>query len=139
MAVIALVGLVLKLSGAWDWLKGKVSGFADAVMAKIQPVIDKVMALWNTLKQAGSAVGNFLGFGGGGGGEGAPAGGTTRIPADGSLPIMTPGDAVSNSFQQSMVTNKAEVTIKDETGRAQVTQEPKSSAFSLNLKPSGAF
>lgn len=138
--ILLLIGLVLKLSGAWDWLKSKVAGFGESVMAKIQPVIDKVTALWEALKKAGKLIGGFIGVGGGEQPGSGAAGTGPILPGDtGTAPILTPSDAVANSVQQQITTTKAELTIRDQTGRGELTEKPTGSGFKISLDPSGGF
>jgi TP901 family phage tail tape measure protein len=137
LAILGLIALVVKFSGAWDWLKGKIHAVWDAIAARIQPIIDKVTAFIDAVKNAGKAVGHFLGFGGGE--TTAGGGGEARIPADNSLPLMTPNDAVANMVQTTTTTTKAELTIRDQTGSAELTQKPQGNGFSISLNPSGSF
>lgn len=55
--------------------------------------------------------------------------------------LVTPGERVSRSVTEAIRAEKteAEVTIKDETGRASVTKAPKGKGFGLRVQPSGAF
>lgn len=53
--------------------------------------------------------------------------------------IVTPQDRTATSITQHTETTKAEVTIKDATGNAAVTQQPKGKGFSIKLSPTGAF
>lgn len=132
--LLILIGVLLKVSGAWDWLKAKISGFASGALAYIQPVIDKVMAFYNALKKAASFVGGAFDAATGG----TPPG-FIRAPAEGGAPLLSPSDGVTKSIEESNFVSRGEVTIKDETGRAEVTTPAGGPGFSLNLQPSGAF
>lgn len=51
--------------------------------------------------------------------------------------VVTPQERIARSVEEQRTTSTAEVTIKDETGRAEVTKGPLPS--NIKLKPSGAF
>lgn len=55
--------------------------------------------------------------------------------------LLTPGERVSRSVAEIIKKEKveAEVTIKDETGKAHVTKSPKGKGFGIRVQPSGAF
>lgn len=55
--------------------------------------------------------------------------------------LFTPGERISRSITEILRTEKteAEVTIRDETGRASVTKAPKGKGIGLKVQPSGAF
>jgi len=55
--------------------------------------------------------------------------------------LVTPGERISRSVTEAIRTERteAEVTIKDETGRASVTKAPRGKGFGLRVQPSGAF
>lgn len=137
-AIIGLIALVLKLSGGWDFLKEKISGFASSAMARIQPIVDKVMAFYNAVKKAAGAVGQFLGFG-----EGTPGGappGFVRAPdADSQLPLMTPSDGVSKTVEESNFVSRADLLIHDPTGRAELVNKDLGPGMAIRLAPSGQF
>lgn len=65
----------------------------------------------------------------------------TQYTDDASVsPLMvTPQERTALSISQHTETTQAVVTLKDETGRAEVTKQPKGKGFSLQLKPTGAF
>lgn len=53
--------------------------------------------------------------------------------------MVTPQERTARSISESTETTKAELTIKDETGTAQVTKPPKAKNVSIKLQPSGQF
>lgn len=53
--------------------------------------------------------------------------------------VVSPYVRLAQSVTETTETTKAEVTIKDETGNARVTEKPKRGTFNLILRPSGAF
>lgn len=53
--------------------------------------------------------------------------------------MVTPQERTALSISQTTETTKAEITLKDETGTAQVTKPPKAKNVSIKLQPSGAF
>jgi len=139
IAVVGLIALVLKLSGGWDFLKGKISAFAGTVMSKIQPVIDKVMAFYNAVKKAASAAAGLLGLTPPTpGGSNTPEG-FSRVPDNDSLPLVTPSDGVSKTVEENNFVSRADLTIKDETSRAQLDTSSLGPGFGINLAPSGGF
>lgn len=53
--------------------------------------------------------------------------------------VVSPQESIARSVTESTETTKAEITIKDESGKATVTQPPKAPRFSIILQQSGAF
>jgi TP901 family phage tail tape measure protein len=53
--------------------------------------------------------------------------------------MVTPQERTARSISESTETTKAEITLKDETGSAQVTKPPKAKNVSIKLQPSGQF
>ena len=150
VAAIALLGALAAVVVAnWEPIKqffadlwgGVVEIFDDSV-AKILSIVDKVkapvVAVNDLLSGVGSSIGggvfdavqgakSFFGIGG-------DAEASTRRPAP---QVVSPQDRVARSIDEQRTTSSAEVTIRDETGRAQVTGGRLGTG--LQLQSTGAF
>lgn len=123
-------GIEAFFKGLWDDV---VSHF-ESGWQKISGIIDQVKAAADMMPDPlagvrGKAL-EFLGFGGDEEAASAGAGG-----AGGQM--VSPGERVARSIEESRSTSISEVTIKDETGRAAVTGGKLGAG--LKLQPSGAF
>lgn len=96
------VGVVNIFNGALD----KITGIVDMVKGKALAIVDTISSL-------GKGVAEFFGFGGSDEEE-------TNRGATGPQ-IVSPQDRVARSIEEQRTTSTAEVTIRDETGRAEVT------------------
>lgn len=85
---------------------------------------------FGTISAAAGAVGRFVGFGGEE--EGQAAG-----PAPMAPEIVSPQARTAGFLTESRTTNTSELTIKDETGRAEITAGPLGSG--ITLARTGAF
>lgn len=122
---------------AWDTIGGivdKVRGALDFVSSSASKVKD---AAGNAVDRAGSAVSDaasgvagFFGFGDDDEEEQQPQRG-------GRGQMVSPQERVARSVEESRSTSTSEVTIRDETGRAEVTSGRMGPG--LKLQPSGAF
>tara|TARA_R110000772_G_scaffold268728_1_gene398245 strand:+ start:12210 stop:14201 length:1992 start_codon:yes stop_codon:yes gene_type:complete len=111
-------GVVNIFSGALD----KITGIVDLVKGKAAAIVD-------TISSIGSGVASFFGFGGDDEEE-------TNQGATGPQ-IVSPQDRVARSIEEQRSTSTAEVTIRDETGRAEITGGQLGPG--LTLANSGAF
>jgi TP901 family phage tail tape measure protein len=111
-------GVVNIFNGALD----KITGIVDLVKGKAAAIVD-------TISSIGSGVASFFGFGGDDEEE-------TNQGATGPQ-IVSPQDRVARSIEEQRTTSTAEVTIRDETGRAEVTGGQLGPG--LALANSGAF
>ncbi len=135
-----LIGAAALIFKHWDPIKAFFgdlwSGVVDifnASLAKIMGVVDKVRnaasAIVDTIASIGGGVAEFFGFGSD---EEEQGGSNTTGPQ-----VVSPSDRVARSIEEQRTTSAAEVTIRDETGRAEVTGG--SLGPGLALQPSGAF
>lgn len=108
-------GVVNIFSGALD----KITSIVDLVKGKASAIID-------TISSIGGGVARFFGFGDD---EEAT---TTASPQ-----VVSPEERVARNIEEQRNTSTAEVTIRDESGRAEVTGG--SLGPGLSLQPSGAF
>jgi TP901 family phage tail tape measure protein len=111
----------------WDG----VIGIFDAAVGRILGIVDTVKGaasfISGAVSSAGSGVAGFFGFGDDE--EGQKSGGGSQV--------VSPQDRVARSIEESRSTSTAEVTIKDETGRAELSGGKLGAG--LSLQPSGAF
>lgn len=137
--VIAAVTLIIK---HWDTLKAVFSNLPGPVKTvlklfaapfllivdAIKFIIDNWDKIMGFISGAFSAVGNFLGFGGDD---------ESEVTANGSPNIISPQERAAVLTEEKRVTNTAEVTIKDDTGKAELTAG--NLGPGLKLQPSGGF
>jgi hypothetical protein len=148
-----------KVTGAWSVVSdffaelwaGVTASFSDA-WSMISGIVDKVMGAVNVVKNAAGKVSDFgsgvvdsttgavknaasgvAGFFGFGDDEEKkqPSGGQSR-PV-----VQSPQERTARSIEERRQTSSAEVTIRDESGRAEVTKG--SMGAGVTLQPTGAF
>lgn len=95
-------------------------------LEKIRSVIDRIRSIATPAMGIASRVAGFLGIGGGEVAGGAPTG-----------QMVSPQERTARSIEERRETSTAEVTIRDETGRAEVTQGTLGAG--LSLAATGAF
>lgn len=132
------IGAAALIMENWEPIKGFFSdlwtgvvGIFDAAVAKIMGVVDKVKGaasfIGDMASSAGSSVSGFFGFGD----EEEQSTGTTGPQ------VVSPQERVARSIDEQRTTQSAEVTIRDESGRAEVTGGTLGPG--LTLQNSGAF
>ena len=113
----------------------------DSAMNKIMSVVDRVKGaaadIVNTISNIGSGVGDFFGFGSDEAETGAPDGSAGAGNARTGPQIISPQERTARTIEESRTSSSAEVTIRDATGRAEVTSG--SMGPGLSLRSSGAF
>lgn len=117
-AIGILIGLAAALWVAWEPIKEFFANLWDDIVAgfmnMVQPIIDKV-----------KGIGGFFGFGG------------DNTEAQSATPqVVNPQERVARSIQENR--SMSEVTIRDETGRAEMTRQS-GGPNGLKLVPTGAF
>jgi len=143
--LIDAVGLIFK---SWEPIKSffkdlwaGVLEIFDSAVNKIMGVVDKVKgaasAIVGTISNIGSGVGDFFGFGPDESQASAPNGLTGAGSAGTGPQIVSPQARTARTIEESRTTSSAEVTIRDATGRAEVTSG--SMGPGLSLQSSGAF
>lgn len=142
-------GILDSFNEKWELLKAGFTIYVDIMKAVWGPVLDFFIGLWGSIKDTffdivgpvldgiGWAVDKIRGLGrdalGTGGDEAGGDGG-------GAPQVIPPADrAAQAAVEAGGGYDYAEVSIKDETGRAAVTKKPKGDWFGLQMPPSGAF
>ena len=108
------------IAGTFESVVINITGLVDTVIAKAGAIVD-------TIKSIGSGVGSFFGF------DDEEAASSARNKAN----VVSPQERTARQIDEQRTTSTAEVTLRDETGRAEVTGG--SLGPGLNLQPSGAF
>lgn len=111
----------------WESVVGTFDAAVGHILGLVGSVKDAASFIGNAASSAGSGVAGFFGFGDDE--EDQKAGGGSQI--------VSPQDRVARSIEERRDTSTAEVTIKDETGRAELSGGKLGAG--LSLQPSGAF
>jgi TP901 family phage tail tape measure protein len=124
--------------GVWeglsDWFGALWEGIKDGFTGILDGVVARISRVTGLIRKAIEFARKFLGFGGGD----EAAGGDGKAPAPiADAPVPSPQEASSRHTEERTTTDKSEVTIKDESGRARVTKKPKRGG--VRLQPSGAM
>jgi tape measure domain-containing protein len=101
----------IQIRDAWSMLKTFFADLWDNIVAKVKSGVDKVTGFIGPVLDK---VSNFFGWGGG----------DVSVSGDGSaaMGVVTPGERTAHMISETRKSSTAEVTIKDESGRASVTQ-----------------
>jgi len=145
--VTLLVGLAALIIKNWipiktffiDLWAGIVTIFDNSITA-ILDVVDQIIAGVSTVTGAVSAVAGLFGFGDDDKGDinfNKEKNNNQQTQAENSPQIISPQARIAKSINETTTTNKSEVTIKDETGRAKVTSGKLGGG--LSLQATGAF
>ena len=138
LMVLAAVALGAALAAVVIWIDDIIGAFENMnpiVRALLAP-IELILRTIKAIKDVGAFLGGKIGkalfevFGDKADDETPQAGATGHN-------IVTPQDRVAAAVSETTTLNKSEVTIKDETGRAEVTGGAMGNG--LNLQPSGGF
>ena len=143
-----LIGAAALIFKHWEPIKEffadlwtEVVDIFDSAINKIMSVVDRVKGaaadIVNTISNIGSGVGDFFGFGSDEAETGAPDGSAGAGNARTGPQIISPQERTARTIEESRTSSSAEVTIRDATGRAEVTSG--SMGPGLCLQPSGAF
>lgn len=139
LGILAIVAAVALLIAAWEPIKGFFSDLwggvvnvFDSAVGKITAVVDRVKnaasTIVDTISSIGGGVADFFGFGD----DVQTSGGGSTGPQ-----VVSPQERVARSIEEQRTSSSAEVTIRDESGRAEVTGG--SLGPGLSLQPSGVF
>mgnify|MGYP003142767469 CR=1 FL=1 len=125
------------LGGVFDWFESKTDGIISAfksAMETIKGIFRDIMAFYDKtvgmISEGVDSIGGFFGFGDDEDEQGAGANG---VP----LRTVGPQERTARMITESNRTERSEVVIRDETGRAEVTRTSGSSP--LVLSRSGGF
>ena len=133
-----LIGSAALVMENWEPIKsffgdlwGGVVDIFNSAVDKIMGIVDKVKnaaaAIVNTIANIGGGVAEFFGFA-----DEAEEQRRNIVPQ-----VISPSERVARSIEERRTTSTAEVTIRDESGRAEVTQG--NLGPMLRLSQSGAF
>lgn len=132
-AVGALIAVGVLLIKNWDSIVAAISSAVDAIQVVLKVLFAPISAIIEGLSSV-LGVASFFGFGGD---EEEKA--KTKEGQDAAPQIISPQDRLATTLSESREVSTAEVTIKDETGRAEMTQRGKAPGVNLKLANSGAF
>lgn len=108
----------------WDLIKSVVKGVFDFAVAHVERVLGLIARAVNAVREVGR--GNISALFGGG---------------DSTPQVVSPSERAATSITESgSLTGSGEITIRDQSGRAEVSKRPaRGDWFSLNLQRTGAF
>ena len=134
-AIALAVGLLITagvlLVKNWDKIKATIVGAIDSIKGALASVVSPFTDIFKGVE---GVVGSFRNiFGGGGDAAAAEAAGGAGAQ------VVSPQERVAKTIEESRQTSTAELTIKDETGRGELTQKGSSPGIGINLAQSGAF
>lgn len=138
----ALAGAAALITDNWEPIKGffsdlwgNVTGIFEGALSTITGVADKVKnvagGIVDKISSIGGGVASFFGFGDDEEEQTAARGGP------GAPQVVTPQERVARSVEEQRSTSTAELTIRDESGRAEVTRN--FAGPGVTLVPSGGF
>ena len=133
IAVTALIAAGVLLVRNWDKIKATILPIIDAIKSALgfilKPILD-VIGGFSTLFGVAKSFGLF------GDGEAIPG---VEAGQGGKPQVVTPQERTARSIEETRETGVVDVNIKDETGRAEMTQKGKVSGADIKLINSGAF
>ena len=138
LIVLAVVAAIAAFTALVIWIDevaeafGKMNPFIRAILAPLELVVRTIKFIKDAFKGGfGDAISKLavsLGF---------DVGSETDPGASAVPQVVSPQERVARSIEEQRTTSSAEVTIRDESGRAEVTSG--SMGPGLSLQPSGAF
>lgn len=138
LIVLAVVAAIAAFTALVVWIDevaeafGKMNPFIQAILAPLELVVRTIKFIKDAFKGGfGDAISKLavsLGF---------DVGSDTDQATGAGPQIVSPQERVAQSIEEQRTTSTAEVTIRDESGRAEVTSG--SMGPGLSLQPSGAF
>ena len=135
LAVTALIGLGVLLVKNWDSIVAKITESAAIITGVLASITSPFKDIF---EGAGSIVSAISGlFGGGRKDEGTRESGLFGGSA--APEVVSPQARTARTIEESRQTSTAEVTIKDETGRAEMTGGKQLSGIDLVMLETGAF
>ena len=129
-AFVALVTWIDTVAGAFD----RMPGVLRAMLLPLELMVRAIKFVKDNIGKIGDLPETIVNFGGGG------FGADFDPDAAGNAPqVVSPQDRTARSIEERRETGTADVTIRDETGRAEMKQSGRASGVSLKLADSGAF
>ena len=116
-------------SGLWDGITSAFDAAISRILDTIESVKRTISAVTGAASRVGSSVAGFFGFG-----DDDTQGAS---PAAASPQVLSPQERTARMIEENRSTSTAEVTIRDDTGRAEVTKGKLGQG--LQLATTGAF
>lgn len=124
-------------SAAWEWVVSTSTGVYDRIVGVFDQLRGFFAGLWSSVAETftsilggimdriSSVVSTVTGIDGDGEGDGA-----------GGPQVVSPQERTARQVSESTSTSRSEVTIRDQTGRAEITRQPRNGP-AIRLQPSG--
>lgn len=132
LAIVALIALGLLLINNWDDIVAKVRSSSSIIKTILKTLMTPLLTVIKGISLiAGAAKSIFFG---GGDEEAATEGGEGGGPQ-----VVTPQARLNRTIEENRNVSTAELTIKDTTGKAELTKKGPMTGIDLQLQDSGSF
>lgn len=132
LGALAIAAAATAIYLAWDPIKAFFAGLWDGITGAFDRAIGRIMARIDQIKSAyGAVVGFFTG-------DDEDESNQQKQRRGRSRGMISQADRVAKSIEETHTTDRAEVVIKDETGKAEMTRRPRRSG-ALTLQSTGGF
>ncbi len=129
-ATLVVDGIQLAFGKLTEFFTTLWGGVKDLFWTIVGPIVDTVGGMLGTV--ASVAAGDVPGLGG-------AAAVAAPVADPGAPQMVSPQERFAQSVSETTTTTSAEVTIRDETGRAAITKPPRRGTIGMTLAPSGAL
>lgn len=125
----------------WQGIVDRITAVVDTIKAIWAPIAEGFASLWNSIVESFTAafstvvdtIGGIVNFVRGVGREELSGG-----EGEGAQ-MVSPQERTARSISETTTTERADVTIRDQTGRAEVTRRPQGRMVNLRLQRTGAL
>ncbi len=116
--------------GIWDSISNAFSTGVDFVMGLLKPFQLAISGIGGLFEKFGIVIGEK---------ESAESAESFRLPTAEELQIVTPQQKITKSIEERVTDSQSTLTIKDESGRAELEQGKGNNGVKLQLVSSGGF
>ena len=142
-AIASLIGIVGVIIAKWEPIKEFFLGLWDSITVGFKAAMDVVTGIITSIdtfleKKVGGIIDTISGIASKFGID-LGIGGNSQEPQAGEAQVISPQERISTSIEQKLTESKSTLTIKDETGRAELDQGKSNGGVNVQLATSGAF
>ncbi len=147
--ILAMAAALIVVTGGWERLLELLKAIPQAIRGNFSPLREFFSNLWNDIAtgfkndfkpifDAIDKIGRILPFGTQNQEVVNELFGSSIVPKNGVGPqVVSPNERIARSIEEQRTTNTSEITIKDETRRAEVTSGTLASGITMH--PTGGF